>query len=82
MTEEQYNYYCGKVAIANECKTEIRNAERVLRCIELGDRIGIHIGSEQIQHHLSLDEITKIKAVIVEHYQKELDEYNNKLKEL
>lgn len=82
MTEEQYNYHCRRVADANEYKQKIMQAERMLKNLEVGNRIDINVGNEGIQMYLSTEELVKIKLIIANHYQQELEEYKKKLEEL
>ena len=82
MTEEQYNYYCRRVADANEYKQKIMQAERMLKNLEIGSRIEVHVGAEGIHMYLSTEELVKVKLIIANHYQQELDEYKKKLEEL
>lgn len=82
MTEEQYNYHRRRLADANEYKQKIMQAERMLKNLEVGNRIDINVGNEGIQMYLSTEELVKIKLIVANHYQQELEEYKKKLEEL
>lgn len=82
MTEEQYNYHCRRLADANEYKQKIMQAERMLKNLEIGSRIEVHVGNEGIHMYLSTEELVKIKLIIAAHYQQEFEEYKRKLDEL
>ena len=82
MTEEQYVYYADRLSKANELKTNIIDAERMIKNLELGDRIGILVGSMNVQQYLTTEEIANIRRIIASHYRQVLEDNKKKLEEL
>ena len=82
MTEEQYNYYHKKLYDANEYKHKIGEAKSMLKGLEFGDHIQVIVGTYGVHKELSVEEIVKVKLIIANHYQQELEEYKKKLEEL
>ena len=82
MTEEQYNYYADRLSKANELKTNIIDAERVLRDIEFNGNIKIIFGCGNVHQYLSIEEINAIKKIIASHFQQVLEDNKKKLEDL
>lgn len=82
MTEKQYNYYADRLSKANELKSKIIDAERMIKNLELGDRIGVLVGSINVQQCLTTKEIANIRRIIASHYQQVLEDSKKKLEDL
>lgn len=82
MTKQEHEELSRRVYEGNECVRNIEDAKRVLRDLELGNRIEIEIGAYRITKELDDADIMLVNNIIRLHYQKIIDENQKRFNEL
>jgi hypothetical protein len=83
MTEEEYTKIQLRYSRASDLTCEINENKRIISSIERGQyQVDVYVDACRISHELDDECITKIRALVLKHYQNKLREAKQKFEKL
>jgi len=83
MTEEEYTKIQLRYSRASDLTCEINENKRIISSIERGQyQVDVYVDSCRVSHELDDECITKIRALVLKHYQNKLREAKQKFEKL
>lgn len=83
MTEEEYKKISERGFQATQLRREIEETKRIISNIERGQyHVDVYVDSCKVSHELEDECVTKIRALILKHYNNKLREAKQKFEEL